>query len=245
MATLRLQGRGSLLAVSALVLVTSACAHQSVQGPAPTKISSPVAADSYGGSPRVVKDAVRGPALNPSPLSLHQIERYLKSRSSKLKSPREGVWHISIEGVMILTIVDTDRVRIMAPIFALQQLKGAPKTRSALMVRLLQANFDDTADARYAIFNGIVFAAVMQPRDSVSAEKALGEYLTQVVNLHKNTFRVGDSAYSSVTPDPNSVEIDPRADKSLPFLEEEGPEVEVPAPADETPPEVKDERVFL
>lgn len=185
------------------------------------------------------------PALSPSPLSIHQIERYLKSRSRKLSSPREGVWHISIEGVMILTIVDTERVRIMAPIFALQQLKGAPKTRTALMVRLLQANFDDTVDARYAIFNGIVFAAVMQPRDSVSAEKALGEYLTQVVNLHKNTFRVGDGAYSSLTPDPNSVEVDPRADRSLPYLDEEGGEVEAPAPAEESPPEIKDERVFL
>lgn len=204
-----------------------------------------MAGDSYGGSPRVVKEAMRPAELAESPLTLPQIERYLRSRSSKLKSPREGVWHISIEGVMILTIVDPDRVRIMAPIFALQQLKGAPKTRTALMVRLLQANFDDTADARYAIFNGIVFAAVMQPRDLVSAEKSLGEYLTQVVNLHKNTFRVGGSAYSAVTPDPDSVEIDPRSDRTLPFLDGEETESEIPAPAEESPPEVKDERVFL
>jgi hypothetical protein len=208
-----------------------------------------VTADTYGGSPRVVKDTSRPPLVVPSPLTLSQIDRYLRTRSSKEpKSPRAGVWHISIEGVMILTIVDPERVRIMAPIFALHQLKGAPKTRSALMVRLLQANFDDTADARYAIFNGIVFAAVMQPRDQVSAEKVLAEYLTQVVNLHKNTFRVGDSAYSSLAPDPNSVEIDPRADKSLPFLDEEAAsegEREGPAPVEESPPEVKDERIFL
>ncbi len=229
----------------ALVLTSFACAHQSASGPAPTKISSPVTGDTYGGSPRAVKETIRPPLLMPGPMTLTQIERYLRSRSTKLKSPRSGVWHISIEGVMILTIVDPDRVRIMAPIFALHQLKGAPKTKSALMVRLLQANFDDTADARYAIFNGIVFAAVMQPRDSVSGEKDLAEYLTQVVNLHKNTFRQGESAYSSITPDPNSVEVDPRNDQSLPYDDGEQGESERPAPVEEGPPEEKDERVFL
>jgi hypothetical protein len=153
-------------------------------------------------------------------MNLGRIGSFLRTQTEKVESPRPGVWHVTIDGVMILTIADAKRLRIMAPIFSLEQLESSPRTRSALMIRLLQANFDDTSDARYAIFNGIVFASITQPRTALRGEEVLGRYLEQVVNLHKNTFRIGEGAYSALPPHPESFEIDPRKDETLPYLDE-------------------------
>lgn len=147
-------------------------------------------------------------------LSLASIEDYLSHRGSNLRNPRPGVWHASIDGIILMTIADEDRLRILAPIFALEQLDSEPALQHAIMRRLLQANFDQSADARYAIFDGIVFATLSSPRTVVGTAD-LDRFVTQIVNLHKNTFRTGRHGYSSDEPDPNSVEIDPRKDESL------------------------------
>jgi hypothetical protein len=150
----------------------------------------------------------------PVGLSMARIERYLTGKGSNLQAPRPGVWHLSIEGVIVLTIVERERIRILAPIFSLEQLDGEVGVQHALMRRLLQANFEQSADARYAIFDGIVFAAVTQARNAL-LESDLDRFFDQVINLHKNTFRTGRTGYSSEAPDPDSIEIDPRKDESL------------------------------
>jgi hypothetical protein len=147
-------------------------------------------------------------------MSVARIERYLENRAQNLSKPRPGVWHLSVDGVLVLMIAEESRLRILAPIFALHQLDSEPAVQAALMVRLLQANFDRSADARYAIFDGIVFAAITHPRATLR-EEDLDLFLCQVVNLHKNTFRTGMRGYSSATPEPDSVEVDPRLDDSL------------------------------
>lgn len=162
----------------------------------------------YGQGLPVVK------TMAPVGLSRAQIERYLHNKGSNIQTPRPGVWHLSIDGVIVLTILERERIRIMAPIFSLEQLDGELGVQHALLQRLLQANFDQAADARYAIFDGIVFATVTQPRSALD-EDGLERYFAQVVNLHKNTFRTGRTGYSTEPPDPDSIEIDPRKDETL------------------------------
>lgn len=147
-------------------------------------------------------------------ISFASIEHFLTAKGTNLRTPRPGVWHVSVDGIIIMTIADHDRLRILAPIFALEQLDSEPGVQHALLRRLLQANFDQAADARYAIFDGIVFATITSARTTVH-EADLDRFITQVVNLHKNTFRSGPTGYSSDAPDPDSVEVDPRKDSSL------------------------------
>lgn len=161
------------------------------------------------GEPSAVVKAAASPGL-----SLAHIEAYLQAKVSNLKPARPGVWRLSIDGIMVLLVAEESRVRILAPIFALSQLQGDPALTRALLVRLLQSNFDRAADARYAVFDGIVFATSTHPRETLT-EADLDRFLTQVVNLHKNTFRNGNTGYSSSTPEPGSTEIDPRQDESL------------------------------
>ena len=142
------------------------------------------------------------------------IDRYLRSKAHDLQSTRPGVWRLSVDGVLVLLVAESSRVRILAPIFAMGQLDMTPRVKHAVMVRLLQSNFERSIDARYALFDGIVFATVTHPRATLQ-QADLGRFLTQVVNLHKNTFRTGSRGYSSATPDPKSPEVDPRQDDSL------------------------------
>ena len=81
-------------------------------------------------------------------LSFATIEHLLTTKGTNLRTPRPGVWHVSVDGIIIMTIADHDRLRILAPIFALEQLDNEPAVQHALMRRLLQANFDQDADAR-------------------------------------------------------------------------------------------------
>lgn len=161
---------------------------------------------SYGAAPIKVK--------SDDGLSFSRIEGFLTQRGTNLRHPRPGVWHVSVEGIILMTIADADRIRIIAPIFSLEQLDGDPAVQHALLRRLLQANFDQAADARYAIFDGIVFATITSARTMVH-ESDLDRFVTQIVNLHKNTFRTGRRGYSADDPEPGSVEIDPRKDESL------------------------------
>ncbi len=164
------------------------------------------------------RDAVyvkTGHQVNPEiGLSVDTIEEFLAASDYENRATRPGVWRISVDGVLVLLVAEEGRVRILAPIFALNQLDTAPAVQHALMVRLLQSNFERSVDARYSLFDGIVFATVTHPRPSLKTGD-LDSFLKQVVNLHKNTFRTGGRAYSSSTPEADSVEIDPRLDETL------------------------------
>ena len=147
-------------------------------------------------------------------LSLDLIGKALAGKTEKLRSPRPGVWHMSVDGVPVLFIAEPARVRILAPIFSLEKLSSSPDVERGLLMRLLQANFDRAVDARYALFGQTVFASVTYTREAL-APTDIERFLDQVVNLHKNTFRTGDRGYSSLPPEPGSIEIDPREDDTL------------------------------
>lgn len=147
-------------------------------------------------------------------MTVARIERFLRDGDYEMRATRPGVWRLSMEGVLVLLVAEEGRIRILAPIFALNQLDTEPAVKHALILRLLQSNFERAVDARYALFDGIVFATVTHPRPSLKTTD-LHSFLEQVVNLHKNTFRTGGRAYSSSTPEEGSIEIDPRLDDTL------------------------------
>ena len=142
------------------------------------------------------------------------IDRLLRAGGHEVTRRGPGMWRVSIDKVLVMVLAEDDRIRILAPIFALGQLDEEPGVRNALMMRLLQSNFERAVDARYAVYGGIVFATVTHPRLTLHADDLDG-FLEQVVNLHKNTFRSGPTGYSSNQPTPDSVEIDPRQDETL------------------------------
>lgn len=109
-----------------------------------------------------------------------------------------GNWSFVIEGVNVQVITDerADRMRILAPI-----LKTDGLTKEQLF-RMLQANFDTTLDARYAIANNILWSTFIHPLGSLSDEAFLvgvGQTVNAVVTYGSSyssgllNFRGGDS----------------------------------------------------
>ena len=91
--------------------------------------------------------------------------------------------------VYLISLAETDRMRIIAPIAVTQHLN-----RRVYDI-LLTANFDSTKDARYAVSDGVVYAVFMHPISSLSPE-LLRSAFAQVLSLVKtfgSTFSAGSS----------------------------------------------------
>ena len=112
----------------------------------------------------------------------------LIKRIDKDAKGRPGFWQFNIEGRALTVITDesADRMRIISGITKVENLDPA------ILMRLLQANFDSALDARYAIANGVLWSAFIHPLSSLQDKQFL-EAVGQVVNL---TSTYG-SSYSS------------------------------------------------
>lgn len=101
---------------------------------------------------------------------------------------RDGLWALQYGDIPLHIVTDTpaDRLRIFAPV------TGVDLGDSAILFRLLRANFETALDARYCIWRGTLYAAFMSPMASLE-EAAFIDGLEQVVTLVKTT---GDT-YSS------------------------------------------------
>lgn len=101
---------------------------------------------------------------------------------------RPGYWQFSIEESEVIVITDesADRMRIISGVTKVDKLEPA------ILMRLLQANFDSALDARYAVANGVLWSAYIHPLSSLQDKQFL-EAVGQVVNL-TSTF---GSSYSS------------------------------------------------
>lgn len=110
-----------------------------------------------------------------------ELEKALRGAASKIKG-KPGFWETEIDGVQLLVICDekADRVRVIAPIHAVETDKGE------YLFALLSANFDRALDARYAIFKDHLWAAFLHDLGSLSAGFFLAG-LHQVATLVKNT----------------------------------------------------------
>ncbi len=82
--------------------------------------------------------------------------------------------------VLVVTDVNADRMRAMVPI-----ANAADLTREELE-RVMQANFDTTLDARYAIANGRLWAAYIHPLSLLEKDQLISG-LAQTVNI-ANTY---------------------------------------------------------
>jgi hypothetical protein len=100
-----------------------------------------------------------------------------------------GAIQTRVEGVNVYLIRDpeNDRMRIVAPIAMLEAVD--PRVGEVL----LRANFHSTRDARYAVSDGVFYAAFLHPISSLSPD-LLESALAQILSLTKtfgSTFSSG------------------------------------------------------
>lgn len=80
--------------------------------------------------------------------------------------------------VFVITDIVADRMRAMVAIGSAEDLSSAD------LKRVMQANFDSTLDARYAIANGTLWAAFIHPLSPLETEQLISG-LAQTVNIAK------------------------------------------------------------
>lgn len=78
--------------------------------------------------------------------------------------------------VLVITDVNTDRMRAMVAI------RSASDLTQEDLQRMMQANFDSTLDARYAIANGTLWAAFIHPLSPLEKDQLISG-LAQTVNI--------------------------------------------------------------
>lgn len=120
-------------------------------------------------------------------MNLSRLGEILETAVSGVKG-RDGFWEMEISSVKVLVIADQEhnRMRVIAP------AADADQVGPEVLRRMMEANFTSTLDARYAIFQGMVWAAFLHPLDTLT-ERELRSALNQVVTLIKTT----GSTYSS------------------------------------------------
>tara|TARA_Y100000588_G_scaffold328791_1_gene364544 strand:+ start:69 stop:608 length:540 start_codon:yes stop_codon:yes gene_type:complete len=145
-----------------------------------------------------------GPALTQQPeavkdITVERMNDLIEAVGDAISKPRDGQWQFRIEGTPVFVVSDTraNRMRILVGI---TQVDKIPET---LFKRLMQANFDTTLDARYAVARGVVWAAFLHPFKSLGDAEFLSG-LGQTVNLARTfgtsyssgglTYGGGDSA---------------------------------------------------
>ena len=94
----------------------------------------------------------------------------------------DGFWHGQRNDVTVYVVSDVehDRMRIMAPIGELRV------TDSGFLSILLQANFDRALDAKYALRKKELWSVFMHPLSTIVPDD-LGTFVDQVAQLVKNT----------------------------------------------------------
>lgn len=92
--------------------------------------------------------------------------------------PQGPGFQLTVAGftVLVITDVTTDRMRAMVPI------RNASDLSQQDLQRMMQANFDSTLDARYAIANGTLWAAFIHPLSALEKDQLISG-LAQTVNI--------------------------------------------------------------
>jgi len=92
--------------------------------------------------------------------------------------PQGPGFEFTVSDVPVLVITDTnaDRMRAMVPI------RNAEELTAQELERVMQANFDSTLDARYAIANGTLWALFIHPLSPLKKDQLISG-LAQTVNI--------------------------------------------------------------
>jgi hypothetical protein len=113
-------------------------------------------------------------------LSVESISELLDEVSTLLETG-EGCWKVEYANRVLLLIVDKDhdRMRMMTPILKEDDLDEDD------LWEVMEANFDRSLDARYAIGDGILWSLFLHPLTDLSRNLFL-DGLDQVVTLANN-----------------------------------------------------------
>ena len=134
-----------------------------------------------------------------SKMSIEHMNALIEAVGDGISKPTKGQWRFRIERIPVFIVTDTraDRMRILIGIAKTTDISAA------LFERLMQANFDTTLDARYAVARGVVWAAFLHPFKSLSDTEFLSG-LGQTVSLARTfgktyssgglTYKGGDSS---------------------------------------------------
>ena len=117
----------------------------------------------------------------PTATNVEALEAILKENATDLEKLSNQQWVFQYDGVpmMLMTSPQFDRMRLIAPIIEAAELTGGE------LQAMLQANFHSALDARYALSNGVIFAAYLHPLSSL-AETDFRSALIQTSQLVKN-----------------------------------------------------------
>lgn len=127
-------------------------------------------------------------------MTLERMGAMIEAIGDDVSHNSPGQWRFKIETVPVFVITDEahDRMRILV---------GVSKTKdlsSALFERMMQANFDTTLDARYAVAKGVVWGAFLHPLKALTDRLFLSG-VGQTVNLARTfgkTFSSGGLTFS-------------------------------------------------
>lgn len=113
------------------------------------------------------------------PMTSAALERILKTIEPKT-SGSSGRWEMLRDGVPVLIWGNEshNRMRAMAPVTEVKRVD------QEILMRMMEANFATALDARYTVFEEIVWAVFSHPLDSLR-ERDLLSGLQQVVTLVK------------------------------------------------------------
>ena len=113
-------------------------------------------------------------------MTIEQMDKILKAESKKVEG-QAGNWQIDFNGLPMIVVTDknANRMRIISPI-------GESKKLDEETLRiLLKANFSTALDAKYAIFNDVLWSTYVHPLGELTDEQ-FKDALRQVFNLTKN-----------------------------------------------------------
>lgn len=115
------------------------------------------------------------------PMTNARLERILKTMEPSTKGGN-GRWEMVRDRIPVLVLTDEshNRMRVIA---AAAEVKEVDQQ---ILMTMMEANFARALDVRYAIFQGIVWAAFIHPLDSLR-ERDFVSGLQQVVTLVKTT----------------------------------------------------------
>ncbi|MBX2862955.1 MAG: YbjN domain-containing protein [Leptolyngbyaceae cyanobacterium MAG.088] len=112
--------------------------------------------------------------------TVQDLEKILKAEAENLKSENgQLIFNYDGREMVILTSESHNRMRLIAPIAAADTLTDEQRQD------LLAANFHSALDGRYAVSNGIVFAAFLHPLSTLD-ESEFRSALRQVSALVTN-----------------------------------------------------------
>lgn len=106
------------------------------------------------------------------------LDTLIRKIDPKATRPGDNQWQFVLNERPLMVVIDegADRMRIMTPIIESKVLD------EALLLRLMQANFDSALDARYAIAQDLVWGTFIHPLGELTPAFFLSG-VGQVINV--------------------------------------------------------------